>query len=821
MELIHPLLDNNLGGSWRASGEGYTGPVVTFLAAGDTDWHYRKGLGPPAEDLQGRHWFEPGYDEDTDGGWIAATAPIGYGDGDDATTLTDMRGNYISVFLRNEFVIAPGQSIPGTVLLRAYVDDGCVVYLNGREAARVSLREGPIPFPPDGFARDHEAAWEERRVGFSVANLQPGTNTLAVQVINGTLGSSDLSFDLEVKTPPPQGGAPTPGAPNSVYAHVAPPQVRQVDHAPAQPQSGEAVTVTAKITDPQGVSSVTLRYQEVAPGAYIRLTDAAYPTAWTDLPMYDDGTHGDAAAGDARYTALVPAVVQVHRGLIRYRIHAVDADGTAVEVPYPDDPQPNFAYFCYDGVPAWQGADQPGVTPVQTFSRELLESLPVYHLVAHAADIANCQYDPASSDIRFPGTLIYDEEVYDHIEFNIRGEYSTYLTGKNKWRFRFNRGHDFQARDNFGVPYARRWTDMKVNGGTAPWTYVNRGMAGIDECISFRLFELAGVPSSRTSYFHFRVIDDVVEASPSNQYDGDLWGLYFSIEVPDGRFLDERGLPDGNLYKLENPMVQANQGADEPLGPVDVLALRNQMTTAQPESWWRDHVDHQTYARYKAVAEAITHYDQRDGLQGYYFHNPDTGRWVFAPWDLDTMFQLTHTYYTWDRFRHCIDPGYAVHHLEARNQQREVLDLLFNELAVDTVMDELVHQVNPPGQALTWADLDQFMWNYNYRTPASLRGSFNVLVASCDPAGTWYTRTLPARITRARWRTSAASCARADGDTTGWWSRSRIPTSLPLPLSPTPVAPGFPSTTYVRLPVPSATRTGTGPSAPWIGASGR
>lgn len=112
------------------------------------------------------------------------------------------------------------------------------------------------------------------------------------------------------------------------------------------------------------------------------------------------------------------------------------------------------------------------------------------------------------------------------------------------------------------------------------------------------------------------------------------------------------------------------------------------------------------------------------------------------PWDCDTMFQLTPKYYTWDRFRLCVDPRYPQNVLEAENQQREVLDLLFNAKAVDTVMSELVEIVNPTGQPLTLADMDLFAWDYNPRTPGQFKGSYNVLTGSSDPAGRTYTRTL-------------------------------------------------------------------------------
>jgi len=747
MELIDPALDNDLSGSWRsASAGGYAGPEIDFLSAGDSSWIYRNGQTFPAADGSGRQWNENGYDDAVDGEWLSGVAPIGFGDGDDTTEVTGMASRYISLFLRNEFEIAPGQAIPSELSLRAYFDDGCVVYINGQEVERFSLQSGEIPFPPPaGFASSHEAAWESELLAGAGAHLRVGTNTIAIQVINASISSSDLSIDAELKTPPAGDlivGQPTPGAPNSNFSTSAPPQIRQVEHLPKLPTSSDAVTITAKITDPGGVNSATLSYQVVDPGSYIRKSDASFETAWIDVPMVDNGTAGDAVAGDERFSAVLPASLQVHRRMVRYRISASDGAGSGIRVPYFDDPQPNFAYFCYDGVPAWSAAARPGVTSTETFSSELLESVPVYHLIADGTDVSNCQYNSGSRNTRFLGTMVYDGEVYDHIEFNIRGEGSTYRTGKNKWRFRFNRGHDFQARDNFGNKYASGWRDMKANGGTAPWTYVNRGMAGIDECITYRLFELAGVPSSRTSYFHFRVIDGATEQDPSDQYAGDLWGLYFSIEVPSGGFLDDRNLPDGNVYKLDAQINKDNQGPDDTAGTSDISGIRNQMSTARSEQWWRDNTDVPLYGRYKGVAEAITHYDQRDNRQGYYYHDPERDKWVFMPWDCDTMFQLTVKYYTWDRYRLCVDPTYPNNFLEAKNQQREILDLLFNAKAVDTALAEFVDIVNPAGQALTLADMDLFAWDYNPLTPGQFKGSYNVLTGSSNPANRTYTRTL-------------------------------------------------------------------------------
>jgi len=230
---------------------------------------------------------------------------------------------------------------------------------------------------------------------------------------------------------------PTPAAANSaIYAGNIPPHIRQVNHQPERPVSGETVTITAKVTDPDGVADVTLYYQPVNPGNYIRITDSAYNTNWTPLAMRDDGLGGDEFAGDSVYTIQMPENLRTHRQLVRYRIRIEDTEANSVTVPYSDDPQPNFAYFVYDGVPAWSGANKPGDPgpsgDVVEYGTDVMRSLPVYHLISQESDVLKCQYNGSYENIRFHGALVYDGVVYDHIEYRIRGEWSTYESGKNK-----------------------------------------------------------------------------------------------------------------------------------------------------------------------------------------------------------------------------------------------------------------------------------------------------------------------------------------------------------------------------------------------------
>ncbi len=520
---------------------------------------------------------------------------------------------------------------------------------------------------------------------------------------------------------------PTPAAENaSVFAISTPPHIRQVKHSPKQPLSNESVTITAKVTDADGVDSVTLKYQLVNPGQYIRRIDSQYNTSWTSVAMHDDGLDGDQQAGDDIFTVQLPPSIQNHRRLVRYRIVVEDTFGNTLTVPYSDDPQPNFAYFVYDGVPAWRGALEPASgdparSEVITFTAEVMRSLPTYHLIALESDVIKCQYNGGYENARFLGTMVYEGVVYDHIEYKIRGEWSTYQSGKNKWKLFFTRGHDFQARDDYGKKFDSRWRVINLGACATPWMPINRGMA-IDEALAFALYNMAGVPSPKTNALQFRVIDRSVEASSSDQYEGDLWGLYMTIEYPDGRFLNEHNLPDGNTYKMESGGDQKNQGPTQPSNGSDLSAFRNGYNQTNTVAWWKQNLNLRHYYGFRSINRAINNSDIREGWNSYYYHDPETNLWTVIPWDLDMLWTpVTH----WSgvlNIQNCLNhQEFAIGY---RNYGRHLQDLLLSSDQIGQIVDELASIVNPPGWTLTMVDVDEFLWNYHPRTAGGHRGKF-------------------------------------------------------------------------------------------------
>ena len=745
MELIHPSLDNDLGGSWRSAGMLIepSEPVV-LLAAGRSGWSYREGTSEASSPRSA--WRQLDFDEDAS--WKKGTTPIGYGDGDDKTEI-NMRNRFTSVYLRREF--AARAEVPSTLLLRVYVDDGAVVWLNGEEVARVSVPSGVLRY--NSLAKDHEAKWEEVLIQNAREIVKPGRNIIAIHGLNATRGSSDFSIDAELRTSPPgqSSGTPTPGSVNTVFSENAPPQTRQVKHEPQQPKANEPVRISVKVTDPEGVASVKLSYQSVAPGRYVRLTDGGYEQGWRELTMNDAGENGDATAEDSIYSATVPRAVQQHRTLVRYRVRVEDNAGNSVALPYGDDDQPNFAYFCYNGVPAWSGSNKINGKK-ETFSASVMRSLPTYHLIADGSDVNNSQYNSAHDTVRFKGTLVYDGRVYDHVEFRNRGEYSTYVSGKNKWRLYFNRARGLRARDNYGRLYQTRKKTINLNGCAAPWMPVNRGMAGMEEAIGFKLYSLAGGLAPHTDFIHFRVIDDTEEAPTGRgnaQYSGDLWGLYLHVEHTDSRFLAEHGLPDGNVYKIErNEGDRRNQGATQPSTPSDWNSFRDNYNRTQSLNWWRQNLHMPTYYTFRSINRIISNVDLRDGWNHVCYHNPD-GHWYPVPWDLD-MLIIPETHWQGAVNLEKSLRQYRTLKIEFKNRARELMDLLVGDASptggqIGQFIDEQSRFINPPGQSLTFVDVDQFMWNYHPRTASNHRGQFYVSPKSQNNIGGTWTRRLKSK----------------------------------------------------------------------------
>ncbi|MDZ4759368.1 MAG: lamin tail domain-containing protein [Bacteroidota bacterium] len=135
-------------------------------------------------------WIQPGFN---DVNWTSGKGGIGFGDGDDSTTIA----TNISLFIRQKFDVPDTGKIVRMLLSMDY-DDGFIAYLNGIEIARSNMNGNAWN---DSATATHEAliyqgyAPETFDIPDSVFRnlLMPTGNVLAIQVHNLVPNSSDLS----------------------------------------------------------------------------------------------------------------------------------------------------------------------------------------------------------------------------------------------------------------------------------------------------------------------------------------------------------------------------------------------------------------------------------------------------------------------------------------------------------------------------------------------------------------------------------------------------------------------------------------------------
>jgi hypothetical protein len=168
------------------------------------EWEYLVGKHPAS------NWttleYRPGDD------WKTGRAGFGFGDGDDATELKDMRGKYATVYIRKDFELEPGEraTIADFGLAIRY-DDAFIAYINGREVLRVGVGSGRGSEAKD--VRSHSSGgYEYFSLRDALPFLEDDENILSIEGHNRSLSSSDLTLDpyLVVRK---KEATPKPGSP--------------------------------------------------------------------------------------------------------------------------------------------------------------------------------------------------------------------------------------------------------------------------------------------------------------------------------------------------------------------------------------------------------------------------------------------------------------------------------------------------------------------------------------------------------------------------------------------------------------------------------
>ena len=144
---------------------------------------------------QGTAWRTPEFDDSI---WSSGPGPLGFGDEFQNTILNNTGGPLkfnITTWFRKSFDITEPAEYTALQmdLLR---DDGAVVYLNGTEVLRSNMPAGPVDWETNAIS-PVSGAEEQSYFTFPIGpnRLVSGSNTLAVEVHQSNIESTDLAFD--------------------------------------------------------------------------------------------------------------------------------------------------------------------------------------------------------------------------------------------------------------------------------------------------------------------------------------------------------------------------------------------------------------------------------------------------------------------------------------------------------------------------------------------------------------------------------------------------------------------------------------------------
>ena len=158
----------------------------------DTWKYYDKGAAPS-------NWTATSFN---DSGWASGQAPLGYGMTGVKTTVgygSDASRKHPTTYFRKTVKLDSDPTRSDVFLLNYQIDDGFIVYVNGKEVSRFQMPSGNVSF--DSYAASY--AGDEPLTGtieISSSLFKSGDNVIAVEIHNNKADSRDIFWAAEVFT---------------------------------------------------------------------------------------------------------------------------------------------------------------------------------------------------------------------------------------------------------------------------------------------------------------------------------------------------------------------------------------------------------------------------------------------------------------------------------------------------------------------------------------------------------------------------------------------------------------------------------------------
>jgi len=548
------------------------------------------------------------------------TGPTGdTGDGSDGSTMsavirgapglmssiaTDIRAAMQNVnstaYLRVPFTVADPSGM-NFLTLRMNYDDGFVCYLNGVQVAGRNYSFFPDPLTwnsPATVSRPDSEVNEGEEIDITsfAGLLQPGTNVLAIHGLNFTAADSDFLILPQLRgtavslgSSPGYFSSPSPGAANGAVSTNIGPLIVDATHTPNVPGDAEDLVVTAKI------------FPTFFPVSSVQMTYRVMYSNEVTVAMFDDGAHGDGAAGDQTFGAIIPAAAAQLGQMIRYYILAADTRTNQARVPDFSTP---VTLGTQKGAPEYLGTI---VDVPQT------NALPMLHWFIATPTGAN-------SDAGTRCSIFWNGQFRDNVGVTLHGQSSSGFP-KRAHNFNLNSGYKLEAR-----PQEPNVSDFAILS-----TWADR--SHIRNAVNTETYQDAGTPGHYS--FPIRV-----------QQNGTFYCVANWIEQGNNEYLERIGYdPEGALYKMYNTFTGAsgNEKKTRKYENSDDLqafynAIQPAVDTATKVTYLYDNVNLPSMINFLAIKAVGSDHDCCHKNYYYYRDSNKSGEWYALPWDFDLSY---------------------------------------------------------------------------------------------------------------------------------------------------------------------------------------
>jgi hypothetical protein len=403
----------------------------------------------------------------------------------------------------------------------------------------------------------------------------------------------NVSFGLLASGKPSDGRAawryqtPTPNAAPAgpVFSGAA---ILNTSFSPAFPQPGQQITVTMR-TSPEAViaSNPALRYR-VMHGAEAQTL------------FYDDGLHGDGAAGDHLWGAVIPSAPAAGQ-MVRWRIGLVSSGTTS---RWPVNSNAAAELPLYEGTVVGGGA---------------AGALPVYQIFVPGYTMpSGSSHTGADTDAGARGAFFGNGKLYDNVLIRIKGTTSRYLF-KRSHRVDFNPGRGFEWSPDY--PPQR---ELNLNSEYNDPSYLRQNQ-------QLWMHRDSGIAGS----LHFPV---------KLMMNNAVWQMAFHTYSADSELIETMGLdPRGALYKQVGTLSTSSGGEKKSRkweGTTDIVALRSGLSASSTtrNRYIYDNLNLPAVINYLAVARIAQEGDDVWANMVMYRDSDNSGEWRPIPFDLNLSF---------------------------------------------------------------------------------------------------------------------------------------------------------------------------------------